>query len=131
MTLYHFSDTVFESFDSSYLGSHTTAQNSDDENTLAICSLGFCFVEDCDLETMTRAYGEDYAAHLAECEVEASENYDTTWEDLCSWINECGIETVRETLENDGVDYIQAWNGIFNEIIILNPEAIKIQNWIK
>lgn len=131
MRAYHFSDSSFARFDPSYLGSSTISRNSDDEYTLAVSEIGFCFIESEDVESLTGYYGEDFGVHLAECELNISENLDDTWENFCDWILRDGAASVTETLHNDGVEFLRLWNGCFNEIVVLDSSKIEILKWVK
>ncbi len=129
MTLYHFSNARFSMFDASFLGAATIERGSDNEDTMAISTFGFCFVDTSDKDALEAVYGEDFGAYVATCEFDGSENYDSTWSDFCDWISRDGIAAVRECLENDGVEFLRLDNGSFNEIIPLNAADVTIINW--
>jgi hypothetical protein len=97
----------------------------------AVSSFGFCFVEEDAIDALTECYGDDFGAHLAECEFDGSENFDSTYDDFTAWIARDGIEAVRAQLEEDGIEFLNLWNGNFNEIIVLDSSLVRINEWIR
>ncbi|WP_312636856.1 hypothetical protein [Oscillibacter sp.] len=131
MTLYHFSNSKFDSFNSSLLGNATVERASDYDDTMIVSRFGFCFIEEDEIEALENVYGEDFGAHLAECEFDGSENFDSTYDDFCAWVERDGEDSVRSCLAEDGIEYLCLWNGAFNEIIVLDSSKVQILNWIK
>ncbi|MEG1758740.1 MAG: hypothetical protein RR235_09860 [Oscillospiraceae bacterium] len=133
MTLCHFSNERFNAFDNARLGYATVSRSSDNDETMAVSSFGFCFVEEEDIEALIQCYGADFAKYIATCDVDCSQNnnYDSTWDNFCEWIERDGAESVREQLNDDGIEYLRLWNGCFNEIIVMDAFSVKIEKWNK
>ena len=131
MTLYHFSNSKFDRFDSSFLGNATVERASDYEDTMIVSRFGFCFIEEDEIEALEHAYGEDFGAHIAECEFDGRENFDSTYDDFCAWVLRDGEEAVRACLAEDGIDYLRIWNGCFHEFIPMDISSVQILSWIK
>lgn len=131
MKLYHISNNQFEKFDASRLNSASESRTVSDEME-AVSKFGFCFVREDELDIFLNLYGDDFGRHIAEVEMDddADENFESDYDSFAAWLENEGTEAVRAILEDDGIDYVELYNGNFWEIIPLNLDTITITQWI-
>ncbi|MCD8190542.1 MAG: hypothetical protein LUD78_10045 [Clostridiales bacterium] len=131
MKLYHVTNAQFDKFDTAYLNSASESRTVSDEME-NVSKFGFCFVREDELDTLLEVYGEDFGKHIAEVELDddADENFESDYDSFAAWLEAEGTETVRESLEEDGIDYVELFNGSFWEIIPLHLDDLSAIEWI-
>lgn len=124
MKVYHgsASSTAFDRFDSSCIGSATSARTCGDEDFMKICEFGFCFTSEREVAKDTYAAG----GIVVEAILNIESPFVSTYNDFTEWCDRDGIKSVKECLAEDGNDGLMLDNGDYFEYIPFSTEQIQI-----